>query len=164
MIIKGKISLKDGTIVDVECESVTEFGNLINAMKHDGFLRAPSLPLDTDSKKPVLEVLRPKTLGRPPKVKNGRPKHYKKRNQLWSQNDIVGIGKIVRDNAQVKNGLSALVKDYIDKTAENRKRTAPVIYTITSDLRSYFNGRENSVGDRIKVILDDAGLYPLGKN
>lgn len=147
-MFKGTISLKDGTVVQFECQSATEFGALMSTL--GGKISAPAT---------MANEVRVSRLGRPKGSKTKKRGPYRKQKE-WSTNDIVGAARIVRENLGMSSGLSTMVKAYIRKAGENRKRSMPVIYSITSDLKAYFKGDQEAVGRNIKDALDDAGLYP----
>lgn len=160
--MKGDFTLKNGTFVTFE-GSVEEVNALLSSYGNNDKNGTPEpRVIDYAWLEQQKKITETELNGR---TTINRPKHYKKKhkqNEVWSENDIIGIAKIVRENLQMKSGLSSIIKTYIRKLADNRQRNTSTIYTITSDLKSYLRGNKESVGHRIRTILEREGITSTG--
>lgn len=145
-MIKAAITLKNGTVVQVECGSPAEFSGVMQS------LNGSCASSGTD-------VAR---RGRPLGSKNIARRPYTKESE-WSRNDIIGIAKIVRENISLNSGLATMVAAYVRKIADNRKRTMATIYSFSSALKLYFKGDPDRVGHKIKSVLESEGFLPLDR-
>ena len=153
-MIKGSITLKNSSIVQFECGTAAEFVTLMSSL--NGAPVSHSTPA-------VNNEMRVKGKGgRPKGSKNGK-RHYRKQVE-WTASDIVGVARIVRENISLKSGLSTIVKSYIRKVAQNKKRSDAVIYSITSDMKQYFRGDLHAIGKNMTTVLEAAGITPPRSN
>ena len=96
-----------------------------------------------------------------PTAKKGA--HHKVRHQqAWSDRDIVGVGKIIRDNIDLNSGITTLVRKFIRNDADVKDRTEATLASCTSDIKLYLKtGDKKRANGKVRSVLDAHGIFPV---
>lgn len=144
---KVEIDHPDGNIVGAITNSILRGDVSAVAIDHLGFLKEPS------------NVKTPKV----PTAKKGTKKI---RHQTpWSDRDIVGVGKIIRDNIDLNSGVTTLVRKFLRTDADVKDRTEATIASCTSDIKLYLKtGDRKRANGKVRSVLDAHGIFPVVKS
>ena len=142
---KVEIDHPDSNIVGAITNSILRSDVTAVAIDHLGFL------------KEARNVKAPKI----PTAKKGA--HHKVRHQqAWSDRDIVGVGKIIRDNIDLNSGITTLVRKFIRNDADVKDRTEATLASCTSDIKLYLKtGDKKRANGKVRSVLDAHGIFPV---
>lgn len=152
-MFKGLIQLKNGTSVQVECDTVAEFTSLLSSMNGENPASFKKARAPWGSKKAARpDIIDELTTG--PK----RRKKYRKQ-QPWSERDLNLAAKIVRDNIDA-SGISSMVITHLRKIGDNRDRSRNTVYSMVTDMKHYIKGEPHRITSGTVATLSKLGFNP----
>lgn len=157
--MKANILLSNGTKVEVESNDVFGAGEIARLVLNlvegtTGVKKSEATVAGTNSvKQSIVNVKAPTS------VKNIK---YPKHTTPWSERDLVGIARVIKENLHQKKPLTPLAIKYLRSNGDVRNRTEMTMSSIVSGIKNYLRtGLIKYTNLRTVGILNKAGVFPV---